>query len=126
MEQQHTTTTNLRSRKITNQERERIKSFGQFQLRKEKEEKKKLTEACTTCFFVDKIKISTTSYKNTDLHLVTVIAPNGYGVYLSRKVKSMDEIKLCEEQKVKAKAKWQQTLPDEYRTEEYCGEEENN
>ena len=111
-----------RIRIISDEERERFKSFRQKKLKPKPlpplspsplpslpvsrpEEENRIKEKETYSFFVGEINHETIYYLN-GLNIVTITAPNGYGVYFSRKVMSMDEIVLCEEIK-KIKKRWE-------------------
>ena len=95
-----------------------------------KKSNKKIVKTSSNSFKIGKIS-HRTNYYSSGLNVVAVRAPNGYRVFFSREIKSMEEVALCEIGKQKNKTAWLATFgvnTSEWRTifgeDKPCDEEE--
>ena len=89
------------SRELTDSERKKLWTYRKYKLCQEKP-KPKIVKTSSNSFKIGKITHNT-NYYSSGLNIVTIRAPNNYGIFFSRCVKSMEEIIICEEERKKNK-----------------------
>ena len=93
---------------LTDSKREKLRTYRKYKLCQEKP-KPKIVKTSSNSFKIGKITHNT-NYYSSGLNILTIRAPNNYGIFFSRYIKSMEEIVICEEERKKNKDYWLATF----------------